>query len=129
MHLTGQPQVPSLYLRKRILPYPFNRRPSGPQKCSRLCKVQKRKAFVHAKSRTPNRPVHSPVTIIITLYQLVAALHNYVRISYRYNKYATSIYTASAFVPCCLKNVTVSTGRETRPVAFQAWRWVKSSNT
>jgi len=40
-----------------------------------------------------------------------------------------SIYTASTFVPSCLKNVTISTGKTTRPASLQARRCVKSSNT
>jgi len=41
----------------------------------------------------------------------------------------SSIYAASTFVPSCLKNVTMSTGKATRPPALQEWRWVKSSST
>lgn len=40
--------------------------------------VEKRKTFVHTKSRIPNRPAHSPVTVTITLYRLVVTFHNYV---------------------------------------------------
>ena len=41
----------------------------------------------------------------------------------------SSIYIASTFVPSCLKNVTMSTGKGKRPADLQAWRSVKTSNT
>jgi hypothetical protein len=92
--------------------------------------VQKRKTFVRAKSRIPNRPAHRSVTAAITLYRLVVTFHSYVRTFVQIHQICYQVFILLLLLSHPLsQNVTMSTGNPTRPAALQAWRWVKSSNT
>jgi len=61
--------------------------------------VQKRKTFVRAKSRIPNRPAHRSVTAAITLYRLVVTFQLRQNFRTDTSNMLSSIYTASTLVP------------------------------
>jgi len=107
--------------------YPFNRRPSGPQNCSRRCTEEEnfcscQESNCKSSAQKPCYYSYNTIPIICNISQL--------RQNFRTGtlNMLSSIYTASTFVPPCFKNVTMSAGKATRPAALQGWRWAKSSN-